>query len=111
MDLSGCDDRFLASIVLGWPDYDAQLYAIRDVLRWHGRAADELSNEIKAIGAFSNRHLAVQVSGPSTTWSTTCTNRCFETPRTAWRLSACLHHSLSLFSSGFSPAFGIGWIT
>ena len=52
MDLSGCDDRFLASIVLGWPDYDAQLYAIRDVLRWHGRAADELSNEIKAIGAF-----------------------------------------------------------
>jgi hypothetical protein len=32
MDLSEFDDRFLASFVLGLPDYDAQLYAIRGLL-------------------------------------------------------------------------------
>ena len=55
MDLSAFDDRFLASFVLGSPDYDAQLYAIRGLLRLHGKADDALSNEIKAIEAFAKQ--------------------------------------------------------
>lgn len=55
MDLSAFDDRFLASFVLGSPDYDAQLYAIRGLLRRHRQADDALSNEIKAIEAFARQ--------------------------------------------------------
>ena len=53
--LSEFDDRFLASFVLGSPDYDAQLHAIRGLLRRHGQADDALSNEIKAIENFAKR--------------------------------------------------------
>jgi len=58
MDLSAFDDRLLASFVLGSPDYDAQLFAIRGLLRLHRQADEALSNEIKAIEAF-----AAQASG------------------------------------------------
>ena len=53
--LSAFDNRFLASFVLGSPDYDAQLYAIRGLLRRHRQADDALSNEIKAIEAFAKQ--------------------------------------------------------
>jgi hypothetical protein len=55
MDRSAFDDRFLASFVLGSPDYDAQLCAIRGLLRLHGQADEALSNEIKAIEAFAKQ--------------------------------------------------------
>lgn len=51
-DLSAFEDRFLASFVLGSPNYDAQLYAIRGLLRLHGQADEALSNEITATEAF-----------------------------------------------------------
>lgn len=54
-DLSGFDDRLLASFVLGSPDYDAQLYAIRGLLRLHRQADEALSNEIKGIEAFAEQ--------------------------------------------------------
>jgi len=55
MNLSEFDDRFLASFVLGLPDYDAQLYAIRNLLGRHSRADRELSKEIEKIDAFAKR--------------------------------------------------------
>lgn len=54
-DLSGFDDRLLASLVLGSRDYDAQLYAIRGLLRLHRQADEALSNEIKGIEAFAEQ--------------------------------------------------------
>ncbi len=55
MDLSSFDDRFLASFILGGPDYDAQLFAIRRLLRRHRQADEELSKEIKDIEEFARR--------------------------------------------------------
>ncbi len=55
MDLSGFDDRFLAAFVLGGPDYDAQLRAIRGQLRLHLQADEELAKEIRAIEAFAKQ--------------------------------------------------------
>lgn len=55
MDLSKFDDRFLASFILGGPDYDAQLRAIHGLLRRHRQADEELSKEIKAIEEFAKQ--------------------------------------------------------
>jgi hypothetical protein len=40
-----------SSFVLGSPDYEAQLCAIRGLLRLHGQTDEALSNEIKALEA------------------------------------------------------------
>jgi hypothetical protein len=55
VNLSEFDDRFIASFILGSPDYEAQLYAIRNLLRRHSRADQKLSHEIEKIDAFARR--------------------------------------------------------
>lgn len=55
MDVSDLDDRFLASFVLGNLDYDAQLLAIKRLLRRHKEADEQLVKEIEDIKAFAER--------------------------------------------------------
>lgn len=59
MDLAEFDNRFLSSFVLGSLDYDAQLYAIHDLLRRHRQAQEELAKEIGEIDAFARRSFGI----------------------------------------------------
>lgn len=55
VDLFNLDDRFMASVVLGYPDYDAQIRAMREVLRLHRCAENDLNAEILEIEEFAVR--------------------------------------------------------
>jgi hypothetical protein len=52
---SGLDDHFIASAVLGYLDYDAQLQAIESLIRHHRKLNEDHSKQIQKLEEFSKR--------------------------------------------------------